>query len=283
VKRDTPRPRSQRAAPSLPCPLRPSSDARSARESDPRADEHELRREATKHECSSGTFRSAEVDRTHRRPRRPWALPSAPGHARPGSKETPASRGRASRVMDSERTRCASPRHALHTEGMQGSRRARKPRRDRTRRGAGSGTRVVLGPRARDDRYDGRVSGSWTRLSKPETRIQGPGFEGEYPVHLAVNVGQLVARVRNRSPVSSGRRRHPEIDSIQVVAPPAASPRERRARGPRPRRGAPICWERASSTRDRGVRAARLVRPSRAGRQATAERAGVEAVEAGDG
>jgi len=42
-----------------------------------------------------------------------------------------------------------------------------KPRRDRTRRGAGSGTREVPGPRARGHRYDERVSGSWTHPPKP--------------------------------------------------------------------------------------------------------------------
>jgi len=35
-----------------------------------------------------GLFRSAEVGRTHLGPRRPWALPSARGHARPSSNES---------------------------------------------------------------------------------------------------------------------------------------------------------------------------------------------------
>jgi len=158
----------------------------------------------------------------------------------------------------SRANRCAGPT----TRSLQGGNagltsRAQATRRDRTRRGAGSGTRVVLGPRARDDRYDGRVSGSWMRLSKPETR----------PAALVSRVNASCASrctepaggagTEPRSPVSSGRRGHSEIDSIQAVAPPAAFSTRDAARGVGTHDAElHTCWERASSTRDRSVRAA---------------------------
>jgi hypothetical protein len=60
----------------------------------------------------------------------------------------------------------------LTTETRTGPSRTRKPRRDRIRRGAGSGTREVLGPRARGSRYDGRVSGAWMRPPKPGASLR---------------------------------------------------------------------------------------------------------------
>jgi hypothetical protein len=101
VKRDSPQPRSHRAAPSFPVTSprvfgraergakedfsrERARAARLGRRASTRARRKasrgysSLRWEAAEQGCSSWKFRSAEVDRTHRRSRRPWALPSAP-------------------------------------------------------------------------------------------------------------------------------------------------------------------------------------------------------------
>jgi len=117
-----------------------------------------------------GTFRSAEVDRTHRGRDDHGRYP-AHTETRGLARTSRTWRSDAQAATDLERQRCASQltRSSL-PEDTPGSRCVRKPRRDRIRRGAGSGTREVPGPRARSYRYDGRVSGSWTCLSKQGVR-----------------------------------------------------------------------------------------------------------------
>jgi hypothetical protein len=70
-------------------------------------------------------------------------------------------------------------RNAAHVD-------ARKPRRDRTRRGAGSETREVSGPRAR--RVLTRRKGAWARgyASLNRRRDRDPGRSGQGVVHLPV-------------------------------------------------------------------------------------------------
>jgi len=83
-------------------------------------------------------------------------------------------RNRPTRWLRRERAKTVRgpSKRLLTTETRTGPSRTRKPRRDRIRRGAGSGTREVLGPRARGSRYDGRVSGSWMRPPKPGASLR---------------------------------------------------------------------------------------------------------------
>jgi len=93
-------------------------------------------------ECRSRSERMADRD-AHERYQAPRE------HARSSSKDDEAARRRAPRrSIASESLRGPHDAPSNHG-GTQGPRCARKPRRDRTRRGAGSRTREVLGPRAR--------------------------------------------------------------------------------------------------------------------------------------
>jgi len=133
--------------------------ARLREESDP---SRSLRWESTKYECSSGTVsecrsRSDAPPVATRRGNARWEAHR--GHARPSANES-REPGQGPRE-DLVRRRCADLLGVFpKRETRAGPRRTRKPRRDRIRRGAGSGTREVQGPRAGDCRYDGRVSES---------------------------------------------------------------------------------------------------------------------------
>jgi len=117
----------------------------------------------------------------------------------------------------------------------------RKPRRDRTRRGAGSETREVSGPRACSNRYDGRVSGPRCRLSNPEAT----------PATLASKVN---AKARLGAPTPADRagrnraHRCPRSDKdirrsgrFRWLSQPRSSSRRCGAEGRHPRRDAPLC------------------------------------------
>jgi hypothetical protein len=134
-------------------------------ESDPRASAARpragwsLRREATEYGCSSlnGFGVQKSIGRIAGRDAR-GRYQAHHGHARPRPKESPELRQSAGEELG--RRRCAGPaKPLLIMEERTGPGRTRKPRRDRIRRGAGSGTREVQGPRACGCRYDGRVSG----------------------------------------------------------------------------------------------------------------------------
>jgi len=172
----------------------------------------------------------------------------------------------------------------LTMETRTGSDCARKPRRDRIRRGAGSGTREVLGPRARGFRYDGRVSGSWMRLSKPGTSLR------LWPRRLMRREpqgarSQLMAQVTEmRSPVPLWRRRHSEVGTVSAAPPAGVLVRESTVRGVGTH-GAELhnCGAGVGDVRPRGVRAAFSQGGREPGGMRHAECTGIVATEAGDG
>jgi hypothetical protein len=125
--------------------------------------------EATTYECSSwnGFGVQKSIGRIAGRDAR-GSYQAHLGYARPSRKESHArrlTRRAARRSGDNGAQTFEAPSN--HGDATLVSSCARKPRRDRIRRGAGSGTREVPGPRARGDRYDGRVSGSWMHPPKP--------------------------------------------------------------------------------------------------------------------
>jgi len=202
VKRGSPRSRLQRAAPSLPLPaparLRTGESSTRKRRSRGRARSREapgrerrsrgaerlrasklanakaflgssLRRETTEHECSSrnGFGVQKSIGRTAGRDPRN-------ARKRKTDRRDLARRSHGGSTKRLRRARTKTVRGPVSTpsnqETLTGPSRTRKPRRDRIRRGAGSGTREVQGPRACDGRYDGRVSESRMRPPKPGTR-----------------------------------------------------------------------------------------------------------------
>jgi len=111
--------------------------------------------EATKYECSSwngfGVQRRSDAS--------PVATPAGRSPANPTDTRDLARRKRrqafdARGAAERERQRCAILQVFLPREWLEIRAMRDKPRRDRTRRGAGSGTREVPGPRAHGRRYD---------------------------------------------------------------------------------------------------------------------------------
>jgi len=309
VKRGSPRPRSHRAAPSLPLHTsRVFGRARWARKETFRAYEHgaarlrdesdlracaarlragfgSLRWETAKHECSSWKrFRSANVDRTHRRSRRPRELPSDPADTRDLARRKRRQAFDAQGGVEGERQRCAGLEAFLQRRCRGITNRTRKPRRDRTRRGAGSGTREVPGPRARGDRYDGRVSGSRTCPPKPGACSCGSGLEGKCPASLRASGAAGGAATEVRTPVPSRRRRHSEVGTVSFGSSSCALPlREAWREGSAPTtRRLHKCGAGRRRCEARGF-AAGLAGQSRAGRRATRGVRRARPTEAGDG
>jgi len=156
----------------------------------------------------------------------------------------------------------------------------RKPRRDRTRRGAGSETREVSGPRAwgRLNRWQGCL-GPWIRLSKPEARSR-PWLRRSKRARSSRCASARWRRGRSarrclRSDEGTQRSRWFRSRLLQPCA------RKRRGAGGRhPRRKAPKCGAGAGDVKRSSLR---VTGWSRAGRRAIAECAEVTAAEVGDG
>lgn len=175
VKRDSPQPRSHRAAPSFPVPSprvfgraergakedfsreRARAERLGTRASPARAPKgltriSPLRWETTEHGCSSWNVSECRS----RSDASPVATPVGATKRTSDTRDLARTKRRRrsdahQRRLKIERQRCASQGASLlTTETSLGSGDARKPRRDRIRRGAGSRTREVLGPRARD-------------------------------------------------------------------------------------------------------------------------------------
>jgi len=189
VNRDSPRPRSHPGGPSCPMPASPrlrTGDA-GARKKTFRVNEHEpqgservrsprggnlawtLDRNAGRRRRTGarvGRFRSAEVDRTHlaRYDRDGYqAHTETSGLARTDRRR----RSDAPTAKHLERQRCAGQRRVLLYRGTVRLMPRAKASSGSHPEGCGLGDSGSPGPRAHGCRYDGRVSGSWTCLSKP--------------------------------------------------------------------------------------------------------------------
>jgi hypothetical protein len=126
---------------------------------------------------------------------------------------------------------------------------ARKPRRDRTRRGAGSETREVSGPRAHDDSIRRKGARARGCASLNQRRDCDPGFVGQItrrPPGLQESAGDADGpRVGACEATKALRGRCGSVKAL----PNRALIARRGAEGRHPRRGSSKHVERASATR----------------------------------
>jgi len=126
---------------------------------------------------------------------------------------------------------------------------ARKPRRDRIRRGAGSETREVSGPRAHDDSIRRKGARARGCVSLNQRRYCDPGFAGQItrgPPGLRESAGDADGpRVGACRATKALRGRCSSVKAL----PNRALIARRGAEGQHPRRGSSKHAERASATR----------------------------------